>query len=88
MSSKLSELGLPTAIAHDSERYIHVLRTMAPDDPRLSATLDAYLHGFQGVWILMTAICGSALLTSLFIKKFDMNKELVTKFTARDSGRV
>ncbi|KAF2729587.1 MFS general substrate transporter [Polyplosphaeria fusca] len=83
MSSKLTSLGLPSEIAHDSEQYIFVLRTMSPTDPTRIAALQAYLHGFDTVWIFMTAVAGSALLVGLLIKKFDMEKPLVSQFTAR-----
>ncbi|KAF2114257.1 major facilitator superfamily domain-containing protein [Lophiotrema nucula] len=83
MSSKLTSLGLPSEIAHDSERYIYVLRKMAETDPARIATLEAYVHGFRGVWVLMMAISASALAASFLIKKFDMNKILLSKFTAR-----
>ncbi|CAN9388439.1 unnamed protein product [Alternaria alternata] len=46
MSDKLSELGLPTSIAHDSEQYIFVLRTMA-DSPQKSATLIVVYERFR-----------------------------------------
>jgi MFS family permease len=76
MKSKLAAHGLPAEIAHDSERYIYVLRTMAIDSPERVAILDSYMHGFRGVFILMTCVAGSTLLASLVIKKFDMNKKL------------
>ncbi|KAF2264137.1 MFS general substrate transporter [Lojkania enalia] len=83
MSSKLTALGLPSSIAHDSERYVFVLRKMAPTNPTRIAALQAYVYGFRGVWILMTAVSGSAFMISLLIKKFDMDKILLSKFSAR-----
>lgn len=83
MSSKLSEYGLPGSIAHDSERYIYVLRTMALDDPKRIAILESYLHGFRYVFVIMTIFAASAFSVSLFIRKFDMNKTLQSKFSAR-----
>ncbi|KAF2705287.1 MFS general substrate transporter [Pleomassaria siparia CBS 279.74] len=76
MKSQLLSYGLPGEIAHDSERYIYVLRTMAIDDPKRAAILDSYLKGFRGVFVLMTCVAASALAVSLFIKRFDMNKKL------------
>jgi MFS family permease len=84
MKSKLEAHGLPEEIAHDSERYIYVLRTMAVDSPERIAILDSYLHGLRGVFILMTCVAGSALAASLLIKRFDMNKKLAdNRFSAR-----
>lgn len=84
MKSKLSSYGLPDEIAHDSERYVYVLRTMAVDDPKRTAMLDSYLSGFRGVFVLMTCVAGSALAASLLIRKFDMNKKLAdSRFSVR-----
>jgi MFS family permease len=83
MSSKLSSFGLPKAIAHDSERYVFVLRHMAPSDPTRLPILQSYSHGFRSVWIFMTAVSASALVVSFVIRRFDMNKTLVAKFSAR-----
>lgn len=84
MQSKLASHGLPGAIAHDSERYIYVLRSMAADDPRRMLVLDAYMHGFRGVFILMTCVAASALAVSLFIRRFAMDKKLAdNRFQAR-----
>jgi dimeric dUTPase (all-alpha-NTP-PPase superfamily) len=75
-------LGLPTEIAHDSERWVYVLRTMANDEKK-TAILESYMQGFHYVFIMMTAIAGSALVVSFAIKKFSMNKRLSAQFTAR-----
>ncbi|KAF2437973.1 MFS general substrate transporter [Karstenula rhodostoma CBS 690.94] len=83
MSSKLSSYGLPGEIAHDSERYIYVLRTMAADDPRKTAILESYMHGFRTVFILITSLSASALAVSLLIKHFSMNKKLQSRFSVR-----
>jgi len=83
MSSKLSSYGLPQAIAHDSERYIYVLRSMAHDDPQRIAVLESYLHGFRAVFVLMTCVSASAFVISLCIKKFSMDKKLQSRFSVR-----
>ncbi|ORY14390.1 major facilitator superfamily-domain-containing protein [Clohesyomyces aquaticus] len=83
MSAKLNSLGLPAVIAHDSERYVAVLRTMHPNDPVRIGALQAYVYGFRFIWIFMTAVCGTAMAASLLIKKFNMNKRLVSMYSAR-----
>lgn len=83
MSSKLTTFGLPQDIAHDSERYIYVLRTISNDDPIKTPILESYLHGFRAVFIAQTAVSASALVVSLFIKKFNMNKKLQARFSVR-----
>jgi MFS family permease len=82
MSDKLSELGLPTSIAHDSEQYIFVLRTMT-DSPQKSAILSSYMKGFDSVFIMTTAVSASALVVSLIIRKYSMDKILLAQFSAR-----
>ncbi|KAJ4407042.1 hypothetical protein N0V91_004208 [Didymella pomorum] len=82
MSSKLSALGLPTQIAHDSEQYVFVLRTMA-EGAQKTAVLESYRHGFHAVFIFVTAISGSALVTSFVIRKFSMDKILLTAFSVK-----
>lgn len=83
MSSKLASYGLPTEIAHDSERYIYVLRTMAAEDPRKTAILESYMHGFRTVFIVITCLSASALAISFFIKRFSMDKKLQARFSVR-----
>ncbi|KAG9191816.1 hypothetical protein G6011_10550 [Alternaria panax] len=82
MSDKLSELGLHTSIAHNSEQYIFVLRTMA-DSPHKSAILSSYMKGFDSVFIMTTAVSASALVVSLIIRKYSMDKILLAQFSAR-----
>jgi hypothetical protein len=82
MSGKLSEFGLPESIAHDSEQYIFVLRTMT-DSPERTAILESYMEGFTSVFVMMTALSASALVVSVTIKKFSMDKILVAQFSAR-----
>ncbi|KAF1843499.1 MFS general substrate transporter [Cucurbitaria berberidis CBS 394.84] len=82
MSGRLLHFGLPTTIAHDSERYVFILRTMA-SSPEKSAILESYVKGFESVFIMMTAISASALIVSFAIRKFSMDKILLAQFTAR-----
>lgn len=82
MSGHLADHNLPTEIAHDSERWVYILREMA-NGAKKTAILESYVQGFHYVFIVMTAAAGSALLVSLVIRKFSMDKVLSTQFTAR-----
>lgn len=82
MSNQLSKHGLPTDITHDSERWIYVLRSMA-DSAKKTAILDAYMKGFEYVFVMMTGIAASALVASFVIRRFSMDKTLMAQFTAR-----
>jgi hypothetical protein len=80
MSSKLTSLSLPTSIAHSSESFVAVMKTMAEDDPVRIGALEAYVQGFRGVFIVMVCVSGTALITSAFIKKFSMDKSLDSEY--------
>jgi hypothetical protein len=75
MSTALSNAGLPTDIARDSERYryISILRIMADADPRKSALLGSYSRGFHAVFVAMTVILAAGLLASLWLRRFSMD---------------
>lgn len=76
MSQKLSGLGLPTEIAHNAEGFIKIMKQMKVSDPVRMGATQAYVHGFQGVWITITVLSGAGLLASLFIKRHNMDKIL------------
>jgi len=73
MGAALSDAGLSTDIARDSERYIFVLHGMADADPRKSALLGSYSAGFHNVFVTMTVLSAAALLVSLLIRKSSMD---------------
>ena len=79
MRQRLLDLDLPEQIAKNAESYVSYLHTLHPDDPHRSAVLECYVHGFRGVFAVMTAIAGSALIFSFAIRHHDMDRILVTK---------
>ncbi|KAF2675148.1 MFS general substrate transporter [Microthyrium microscopicum] len=83
MSSKLTDLHLPTIIAHQAEGYVQKLHTMADTDPLKIGVLEAYAHGFRGIWYFMACAAGSALLVSFIIQSFSMDKLFKSSFTTR-----
>lgn len=80
MSSKLSDLGISTAIAKVSEAYISTLYELAPPDPLRAGVLGAYVHGFKAIYLVITCVAGSALIASCFIGKHSMDRELESEF--------
>jgi hypothetical protein len=80
MGSKLISLGLPASLAHASEGFVAVMKTMAANDPVHVGALGAYVQGFHGVFIVMACVSGSALCASFFIKKFSMDKSLESEY--------
>jgi hypothetical protein len=73
MSAALSDAGLSTDIARDSERYSFILRSMADVDPRKRALLGSYSRGFHAVFVAMTVISAAALLASFLIRRSSMD---------------
>ena len=77
MKSKLKDLGLPTDIAVNAEAYLQVLKTMG-DTPERRSIISAYVAGFHGVFGFLTALAGLALILGIFVKHFEINKELIS----------
>lgn len=76
MSEKLVELSLPVEIAKNAEAFVAHLMTLAASDPVRIGALQAYVHGFQGVFAVLTGMTGLGLLAALFIKHHNMDKIL------------
>jgi Fungal trichothecene efflux pump (TRI12) len=80
MSDKLEQLSLPTDIAHHAESFIPQLKIMlGKEEPTGNAILQAYNHGFRGIFVVMTAVSAIGLLSSLVIRKHSMDKILESK---------
>ena len=89
MTAKVHALGLDAAIATDAESYVAVLRELEISDPTMAVTvLQAYVHGFWGVWILVTGICGLGLVASLCIKHRVMDTRLDSQYTLDRTSRT
>ncbi|KIW97950.1 uncharacterized protein Z519_01534 [Cladophialophora bantiana CBS 173.52] len=88
MKAKLASLGLPTDIALHAEAYLEVLKQMDPSAPQRQAAIDAYVAGFHGVFGFLTGLGGLALIVGLFIKHFEINKELITEHKLVDESRI
>ncbi|KAJ4307298.1 hypothetical protein N0V88_000681 [Collariella sp. IMI 366227] len=84
MSLKLRREGLPTSIAAESESFITDLLRLPGNSAFKLRVLDAYMFGFRGVFAVYVAISGVALLLSLLIKRFELNKELQTDHRLAD----
>ncbi|KAK3997976.1 major facilitator superfamily domain-containing protein [Cladorrhinum sp. PSN332] len=87
MVSKLKDLGLPEEIAHDSEAFVVKMAQMDPQDPVRIGALEAYVAGFHGVYWTIFGASVAALLASLIIKRYSMDKLLESKFVL-EGGRA
>lgn len=83
---KLSQLDVPSAtdIARDTEAYVHVLRELPV--ARQSVVMQGYTAGFTGIWVAMTVLCACGLVTSIFIKRGNLNRVLESKFSQRQAS--
>lgn len=80
MSSKLDDLGLPERIAHEAEAFVAELDRMPPQSPTHVGAIQAYIHGFRGVFWIMTAMACMGLLASFFIQHHSMDRILESRF--------
>ncbi|EXJ84689.1 hypothetical protein A1O3_05359 [Capronia epimyces CBS 606.96] len=83
MKRRLVALHLDPDIARNAEAYIAVLHDTHPS-PHRSAILNAYVHGFRGVFAVFCALAALALLVGLFIRHHDINKDLLTEHKLAD----
>jgi hypothetical protein len=82
MARKLGQLGLDTDIARKAESYVAVLRNLEVTNPKAATfVLSAYLHGFWGVFVLITGLSGLGLLLSACVKHKPLDKRLNSQYT-------
>ena len=88
MAQKLGHLGLKTNIAKNAESYVAVLRVLEVTNPSAAAAvLSAYLHGFWGVFLLMTGLSGLGLMLSACVKHQVLDKRLDSQYVLDRSSR-
>ncbi|KAE9964655.1 hypothetical protein BLS_008173 [Venturia inaequalis] len=78
MAVKLKQYGLPATIAKNAESYISVMWKDGIDPVVRTQSIDAYVFGIRGTFAFFCGMGGLAGIASLFIKHFDMNKELAS----------
>ncbi|RMZ90372.1 hypothetical protein DV736_g2412, partial [Chaetothyriales sp. CBS 134916] len=88
MKRSLHDHDLDEQIATDAERWVSTtLRHLLVMDPVRGAALDAYVHGFRGVWITLAAVSGFALLTAFAVKQYNMDRILEPKVVVKKQTR-
>ena len=81
MAHRLRDLYLYADIAKIAEGYIDSLEKLETTNPvSAHGVTEAYVHGFQGVYIIMTAISGLGLIATSFIKHHSMDVILVSRY--------
>lgn len=85
MMIRLDDYGLPDTIARNAETYIHLVWSQ-PRTAESDQIIDSFVYGFRGVYGLLCAIAGVGLLSSFFIQKFNLDKELVTEHTLAENN--
>jgi len=86
LAAKLRRLGLPEEIAYDAESYVVTLHALPDGSEYKETVLGAYAHGFQGLFTCFCAIAAAAGLASLFIKHYDLNRNLESEHTLEDTA--
>jgi MFS family permease len=76
LSEHLSDRRLPTAMAKNAEGFSKTLKDLPKSSTEYQAYISAYTEGFQNVFQVLTAVAGLAGLLSLFIKRYNMDKNL------------
>ncbi|KAJ2977771.1 hypothetical protein NUW58_g7706 [Xylaria curta] len=75
----LERHGFPPDVALDTARNAAAFSgplNSLPDGPQKTAFLDSFVEGFHGILYLLLALAVVSLFLSLFVKHFDMNKQL------------
>lgn len=87
MALKLSwtDLADGGGIAKNAEAFIVQLLEM-PASPAKAEIVNGYVYGFRGVYAVYLGISGTAFVVSLFIRHYDMNKELRTDHQLQDNN--
>jgi hypothetical protein len=85
MKVKLRALGLPLWIADEAESYIPRLLAQPEGSAFIHLVKEAYLYGFKGVFGTFCAVAGMAGAASIFIERFDLNKELESEHTLQNT---
>ncbi|KAJ9601900.1 hypothetical protein H2200_013615 [Cladophialophora chaetospira] len=70
MAHQLQQVGLPTLIARNAEAYVYILHSMDVADPTTQAILQAYVHGFRGVFWTLLAASAAGLMLGFAIKSY------------------
>ena len=83
MARRLRHSGLSEHIASDAEAYIRVLRNLAKTDPTRCAILQAYTHGFHGVFVVLLGASAMGLVISGFIGSYSMTYASGDEFESR-----
>lgn len=74
MAHRLQRFGLPTVIARNAEAYVYILHSMDVADPTTQAILQAYVHGFRGVFLTLLAAAVTGLIFGFAIKSYSMEE--------------
>ncbi|KAJ9129464.1 hypothetical protein NKR23_g12527, partial [Pleurostoma richardsiae] len=83
---KLGREGLPRDIAAQGEGFVAELQRLADGSAVRAGVLDAYVFGFRAVFAVYVGMSATALLLSLLVRRFDMNKSISTEQTLQEVG--
>ncbi|KAA8575435.1 hypothetical protein EYC84_004597 [Monilinia fructicola] len=78
---------MATQYSKDATALVEVIKSM---DEGLEKTLlkQAYADSLKMIWVVMCALCGAALITSLFVKGYSLEVEHKTLQGLKEGKRV
>ena len=82
--------GSPIAYSLDVVSLIRQIHGMQDKDPQKRILMTALAHSIRPIWALMCGLGGLALLTTVFIKHYDLNQKLMTEqgFDRKENKRA
>lgn len=83
LAHRLSDKGLTTSIAKDAEAFLTELRTFPINSTFRIEVIDAYSQAFHGVFGVFLGIAGLALILSLGIARFSLDRKDVSEHQLR-----
>jgi hypothetical protein len=83
MKHRLLDMKLPEEIALESEGFIAILNQMC-DTPQRQAIINAYVHGFRGVFAFLCALSGVAFCLSFLVKHYDLDRAMSSEHTMQE----
>lgn len=68
-----------TTYSHDVVALIRQINAMSNADPQKAVLRTALSHSIRDIWALMCGLAGLSLITTIFIKHYDLNQALTTE---------
>lgn len=71
--------------AENAEAWVPLLRSLDAASEERAVVMGGYVDGFRGVFRVYLGVCLAAMLASLLVRRYDMNKELASEHKLREN---